>query len=62
MTPEDYALQDLAAPDGVRFGGGSKNMHGLRIKSYWDSDDKYIVMTHMPDSCYVGWPSLVYGG
>lgn len=62
MATEIYALQDLAAPDGVCFGCGPKNTHGLRIKSYWDSDDQHVVMTHTPDSCYVGWPSLVYGG
>ena len=56
------ALQDLAAPDGVCFGCGSKNVDGLQIKSYWDSDDKYVVMTYTPDARYVGWPSLVYGG
>jgi acyl-coenzyme A thioesterase PaaI-like protein len=62
MTIEIYALQDLAAPDGVCFGCGSKNEHGLRIKSYWDADDVHIIMTHTPDTCYVGWPLLVYGG
>ncbi len=62
MTTEGCALQDLAASDGICFGCGSKNPNGLQIKSYWDSDDKHIVMTHSPDSRYVGWPSLVYGG
>jgi hypothetical protein len=32
------AMQDLAAPDGVCFGWGAQNAHGLRIKSYWDAD------------------------
>ena len=62
MDVENYALQDLAAPDGVCFGCGSKNTNGLRIKSYWDTDNVHVVMTHIPDACYVGWPSLVYGG
>jgi len=62
MTIKNYALQDLAAPNGVCFGCGSKNPQGLQIKSYWDPDDQHIVMTHMPDSHHVGWPSLVYGG
>lgn len=56
------ALQDLAAPDGVCFGCGSKNPKGLRIKSYWDADNTHLVMTHSPEEYYVGWPSLVYGG
>ncbi len=62
MTHEIYALQDLAAPEGVCFGCGSKNAHGLRIKSYWDADNVHVVMTYIPDAHYVGWPSLVYGG
>ena len=62
MDAEIYALQDLAAPDGVCFGCGSKNANGLRIKSYWDADNVHVVMTHIPDARYVGWPSLVYGG
>lgn len=62
MTKEIYALQDLAAPDGVCFGCGSKNAHGLRIKSYWDADQEHMMMTYTPDERYVGWPSLVYGG
>lgn len=56
------ALQDIAAPDGVCYGCGSKNAHGLQIKSYWDIDDRQVIMTHLPDERYVGWPSLVYGG
>lgn len=58
----NVALQDLAMPDGVCFGCGSKNAHGLRIKSYWDIDNIHVIMTHLPDDGYVGWPSLVYGG
>ena len=62
MEKRSFALQDLAAPDGICFGCGSKNTHGLRIKSYWDSDDLHVITTHMPDERYTGWPSLVYGG
>ncbi len=62
MTIKAYALQDLAAPDGVCFGCGSKNAHGLQIKSYWDADNVHVMMTHIPDTYYIGWPSLVYGG
>lgn len=57
-----YALQDLGAPDGVCFGCGSQNSTGLQIKSYWDNDNIHVIMTHMPDECYTGWPALVYGG
>jgi hypothetical protein len=62
MEKKNYALQDLAAPDGVCFGCGPKNMHGLRIKSYWDNDNLHVITTHLPDERYIGWPSLVYGG
>ncbi len=56
------ALQDLAAPDGVCFGCGSKNERGLLIKSFWDQDNLHVIATHQPDARYVGWPALVYGG
>lgn len=60
MTPR--SLQDLANPDGICFGCGPANVHGLQIKSYWDPDDIHVIMTHNPDERYVGWPKLVYGG
>ncbi len=56
------ALQDLAAPDGVCFGCGPKNLDGLRIKSFWDPDGVHVIMKHLPDDRYLGWPKLVYGG
>lgn len=62
MDKKTEALQDLAAPEGVCFGCGSRNAQGLRIKSYWDADDLHLTTTHMPDERYVGWPLLVYGG
>lgn len=62
MKQNRNSLQDLAAPDGVCFGCGSKNTHGLRLKSYWDTDDVHVITTHLPDDRYVGWPSLIYGG
>lgn len=62
MTIKTPSLQDLAAPNGVCFGCGSKNTNGLQIKSYWDADNSHVVMTHTPDERYVGWPLLVYGG
>jgi hypothetical protein len=57
-----YALQDLAAPDGVCFGCGPKNKQGLQIKSYWDKDNVHVLMQYLPGAHYAGWPSLVYGG
>lgn len=62
MEKQNTALQDLAAPDGICFGCGSKNIHGLRIKSYWDKDNLHVITTHTPDERYTGWPELVYGG
>lgn len=62
MDRQTRALQDRFAPDGVCFGCGAKNQHGLRIKSYWDTDNIHVVMTYTPDEKYLGWPGLVYGG
>jgi hypothetical protein len=62
MEKTTSALQDLATPDGICFGCGPKNTHGLRIKSYWDTDNVHVVTTHTPDTRYTGWPALVYGG
>ncbi len=62
MDLQIISLQDLAAPDGVCFGCGSKNPHGLQIKSTWDVDGVHVVATHTPDGKYTGWPTLVYGG
>lgn len=56
------ALQDLIAPEGICYGCGAQNPQGLRIKSYWDSDNIHVVMTHRPQACFSGWPNLVYGG
>lgn len=55
-------LQDSAAPDGVCFGCGSSNPHGLHIKSQWDADGIHVIAEHQPDDKYCGWPDLVYGG
>lgn len=62
MNIENYALQELAFPEGVCFGCGPKNTKGLQIKSYWDPDNVHVIMTYLPDEHYIGWPSLVYGG
>lgn len=62
MNIKQQALQDLAAPEGICFGCGSKNKHGLKIKSYWDDDDLHVIATHKPEERYTGWPLLVYGG
>lgn len=62
MSMKQDALQDLAAPDGICFGCGSKNKKGLQIKSYWDTDEVHVIMTYTPQAHYADWPSLVYGG
>jgi hypothetical protein len=62
MDYNNKALQDIVAPDGVCFGCGVNNKHGLQIKSYWDNDGKHVIARFTPDERYVGWPSLVYGG
>lgn len=62
MNMKNPSLQELAAPDGICFGCGCKNPDGLQIKSYWDTDNAHVVMTHTPNDRYLGWPKLVYGG
>ena len=59
---KETALQDLAAPEGVCYGCGGRNPHGLHVKSYWDTDGVHVLAEHLPDSKYCGWPDLVYGG
>jgi len=58
----DLSLQDQAAPDGVCFGCGSSNPHGLHLKSYWDAEHTQVIAEYRPDARYCGWPELVYGG
>jgi len=48
MTKKIYPLQDIAAPDGVCFGCGSKNANGLQIKSYWDADNAHVTIVIDP--------------
>lgn len=62
MNYKKQALQDIIAPEGVCFGCGVQNKHGLQIKSYWDIDGKHVTARFTPNERYVGWPSLVYGG
>lgn len=56
------SLQDTVAPEGVRYGCGGSNPHGLHIKSRWHEDGVHVVAEHLPEAKYCGWPELVYGG
>ena len=56
------SLQDTTAPEGICYGCGGSNPHGLHIKSRWDSDGVHLIAEHLPDAKYSGWPDLVYGG
>ncbi|OLF54505.1 PaaI family thioesterase [Pseudomonas chlororaphis] len=56
------SMQDSAAPDGVCYGCGGSNPHGLHIKSHWHADGVHVMAEHLPDAKYCGWPELVYGG
>ena len=56
------SLQDITAPEGICYGCGASNPHGLHIKSRWDADGIHLVAEHLPDAQYSGWPDLVYGG
>lgn len=56
------SLQDAAAPDGICYGCGGRNPHGLHVKSHWHEDGIHVVAEHLPDPMHCGWPELVYGG
>lgn len=58
----EKALQDLIEPEGICFGCGSANSHGLQIKSYFDREGTHILADVQPEEKYCGWPELVYGG
>ena len=62
MSNLDTPLQDSAAPEGVCYGCGGSNPHGLHIKSHWHEDAVHVIAEHLPDARYCGWPDLVYGG
>jgi len=62
MSTPDTSLQDTAAPDGVCYGCGGDNPHGLQIKSFWAEDGVHVIAEHRPEAKYCGWPDLVYGG
>ena len=56
------SLQDTTAPEGICYGCGSSNPHGLHIKSRWAEDGVHVIAEHQPEAKYSGWPDLVYGG
>ncbi|VVN02438.1 hypothetical protein PS645_03362 [Pseudomonas fluorescens] len=62
MSTSETSLQDSAAPEGVCYGCGSRNVDGLHIKSFWHEDGLHVMAEHVPDARYCGWPDLVYGG
>jgi len=56
------SLQETVAPEGVCYGCGGSNPHGLHIKSRWHEDGIHVIAEHLPEAKYCGWPELVYGG
>ncbi|MDR3213774.1 MAG: PaaI family thioesterase [Azoarcus sp.] len=58
----ENALQDIYCPDGICYGCGPENPHGIHIKSYWTEDGRRVVATVAPERKYTSWPGLVYGG
>lgn len=59
---EQRAFQDQLAEVGFEhcWGCGSRNEHGLQIKSYWDGDEG--VCTWQPQPYHQAWPGIVNGG
>lgn len=62
MKKANHSFQELAAPEGICFGCGVNNEHGLQIKSHWHEDNIHVIAEYRPKEQHVGWPSLVYGG
>lgn len=62
MNDHPLSLQALAAPDGTCYGCGCSHPSGLHLQSHWDTDGIHLVCRHAPDSTFIGWPGLVYGG
>lgn len=49
-------------PESLRhcYGCGTRNDHGLHIRSFWDGDDS--VATFHPEEYHLAFPGYVYGG
>jgi len=62
MTNSSVALQDSSTPNGQCFGCGPLHPEGLQIKSHWSDDGESVICRFTPDTRYIGWPGLVYGG
>ena len=62
MNEHTLSLQQLAAPEGTCYGCGCSHPSGLHLQSHWDADGIHLLCRHAPDSTFIGWPGLVYGG
>jgi hypothetical protein len=62
MNTPLLSVQELAAPEGVCYGCGCSHPSGLHLKSHWHDDGIHLISRHSPDSTFLGWPGLVYGG
>ncbi len=61
MTKET-ALQDFF-PMGTCYGCGPDNSDGMRIKSYWSEDGRFVIATYSVAPKYnAGIPNTMYGG
>ena len=56
------SLQETVDPEGVCFGCGLSNAHGLHLQSYPHDDGVHVIATMTPEDWHCGWPGLVYGG
>jgi acyl-coenzyme A thioesterase PaaI-like protein len=57
---EPRSLQDTYAPQGVCFGCGPANPHGLHIQSYADGND--VICTWTPQKHHEAFPGVLSGG
>lgn len=56
------ALQDQVWPDGICYGCGAANAHGLQIKSRFSEDGRFLVATFEPKPYHTAFPGVLYGG
>jgi acyl-coenzyme A thioesterase PaaI-like protein len=57
------SLQDVCLPGGTCFGCGPANPDGIRIKSHWSTDGRFVVAEVVPEPRFTsGYPGIMYGG
>ncbi len=53
-------LKKIEKSEGMCFGCGEHNAHGLKLKFVREGES--VKADFVPDACYQGWPGFVHGG